>query len=141
MALLNGHEVRHRAAELAPSVTDSNVEPSDTRNAARHIAWAAQASGIPVGTLHNATRDHNPQGISLGRVYDLAAALRRPDETDIRTVVAAIIAKDDKPETDDDEPEPVRDERPRDPSGPPNRNDPKGPPRAEADPAELRRSA
>lgn len=131
MALLNGHEVRHRAAELAPSVTGSNVEPSETRNAAWHIAWAAQAAGIPVGTLHNATRDHNPQGISLGRVYDLAAALRRPDETDIRAVVAAIIAKDENTENDDDEPEPVRDERPRDPSSPPKRDDRKGPPRSD----------
>jgi hypothetical protein len=129
---LNGPEVRHRAAEFAPAGDDS---PADSaRRAQRHLAWLSDQSGIPVGTLHNATRGHNPQTISLPRVYDLAAVLRR-DSEDIRDTVAAIVsAADDKPA---DKPEEKKADRPRDPSGPPPRRNGKdnqrGPQRADTD--------
>lgn len=124
---LNGHEVRHRAAELAPAA----VEPTDgKRNASPHFEWLEKMSGIPVGTLHNATRDNSPQGVSLTRVYDLAKCLRRPGE-ELPAVVSAILAggEEGKPEP---KPEP-KPERQRDPSSPPPRkngkDDQRGPKR------------
>lgn len=133
---LNGQEVRHRAAELAPA--DQSGETA--RNAARHFVWLSQQSGIPVGTIHNATRDTNPQGISLPRVYDLAAPLCRPGE-DIREVVAAIALDDDKPEDDaGTEPE-TENERPRDPSAPPGRKNGKNDRRGPRKSADLRQAS
>lgn len=95
MPVLNGHEVRHRAAELAPSAAGPHVEPGRTREGRSHFVWLSQQSGIPVGTLQNATRDHNPQVVSLPRVYQLAASLSRPGE-DVRDVVAAIVVREDE---------------------------------------------
>jgi hypothetical protein len=141
--LLNGHEVRHRAAELAPR--DPGDKPAEdtepARPAARHFLWLSKQSGVPVGTIHNATRDSNPQGISMGKVYDLAAHLARTGE-DIRDVVAAIVLGEDKPEDDsaDEEPEPAR-ERPRDPSSPPARKNGKDDQRGPRRSAEMRRAS
>ncbi len=100
MPTLNGPEVRHRAAELAPP-GHATAGDGERRRAHRHFAWLSQRSGIPVGTLQNATRDHNPQGITLVRVYDIANALRRDDEK-LRDVVAAITV-DDVPLPDGDD--------------------------------------
>lgn len=94
MPLLNGHEVRHRAAELAPPIADTNAESGGVRSGRWYFLWLSVQSGIPLGTIHNATRDHNPQGISLPRVYALAEHLRRRDE-DIRAVVSAICVSAD----------------------------------------------
>lgn len=131
MPFLNGHEVRLRAAEMASAVAGSSVEPGGTRQADHHIRWLAQETGIPVGTLHNATREH-PQVISLSRVLTIAALLKRKDERVRDTVAAIIVEQDEDPPKKDDEPDPVQD-RPRDPSGPPGRPDRerKGPPRSE----------
>lgn len=127
MAILNGSEVRHRAAELVPA--DFDAKGAGARDAARHLVWLAEQSGLPVGTIHNVTRDHNPQGLSLDRIYQLAAPLRRPDEG-IRDAVAAILATE---QPNQPQPQPEQ-ERPRDPSGPPNRtngdDDHRGPKRS-----------
>lgn len=135
---LNGQEVRHRAAEMAvvgggPASTDLG-----SRNAREHILWLAEQTGIPVGTIHNATRDHSPQTISLLKVYELAAVLRRDDE-DVRDTVEAITAKDDeKPEP---KPDPKKDERPRDPAAPPRRKNGKDNHRGPRRDAELRQAS
>lgn len=133
MSYLNGSEVRQRAAELAAD-TDTDVEPSaGDRYAGHHFRWLAKRTGIPVGTLHNATRDR-PQGISLSLVFKLAVALRRADEK-ISDAVAAIVAEDGPPaEQPADKPaEKPTPERTRDPSSPPPRpdRDRKGPPRTD----------
>jgi hypothetical protein len=135
MAFLNGREVRERAAELAPRGL-SHRSPSDSlRDAAPHITWLADRTGIPVGTLHNATRETSPQPVSQMRVFDLAAQLARAGE-DVRDVAAAITAGDEQPEPTPDPPSipPSTPERERDPSGPkPRKNgksDRRGPPRS-----------
>lgn len=117
--LLNGTEVRHRAAELAPA--DPDLTADGARYAQRHFMWLSEQSGIPVGTLHNATRDHRPQGIVLSRVYD----------------VAAIVRDEDKPDEQKPEPSPPK-ERPRDPSSPPPRKNGKDNQRGPKRTAELR---
>lgn len=129
MPTLNGPEVRLRAAEMASTVADSNVEPG-TRQADDHIRWLSQRTGIPIGTLHNVTRDH-PQGISLSRVFTLAASLRRRGEK-ISDTVAAIVAEQGEDEPEKDPSDPVQD-RPRDPSSPPSRpkRERTGPPRSD----------
>jgi hypothetical protein len=132
MAILNGREVRERAAELAPRGLSHKAPADNPRVAAPHFAWLAERTGIPVGTIHNATRETNPQPVSLTRVFDLATHLSRAGE-DVREVAAAITAGDDqKPEP---KPEPEPKERPRDPSSPPPRRNGKdnrrGPKRAE----------
>lgn len=131
MPILNGHEVRHRAAELY-AADDDAATPDSKRGAQPHVLWLAERSGIPVGTIHNATRDHDPQALSLHRVYELATALRRTGE-EVRDVFAAITSGNSEPtpDKDDELPQP-REERPRDPVGPPPRpdRDRKGPPRS-----------
>jgi hypothetical protein len=131
MAILNGREVRERAAELAPRGL-SHKAPGDTpRDAAPELMWLSERTGIPVGTIHNATRGTNPQPVSLTRVFDLAAHLSRAGE-DVREVAAAITAGDEQPKP---EPKPEPKERPRDPSSPPARRNGKdnrrGPKRAD----------
>lgn len=92
MPTLNGPEVRHRAAELVPAGYTTTAD-GERRNAQRHFVWLAERSGIPVGTIQNATRDNNPQGIALGKVYDIAAVIRREGE-DLRDTVTAITLQD-----------------------------------------------
>lgn len=116
MAILNGSEVRRRAAELAPRGLSYTAPSDGIREAAPHFEWLSDRTGIPVGTIHNATRDQNPQTISLPRVFDLARHLCRSGE-DLQVVVAAITADEPKP---DPKPEP-KPERERDPSSPPPR--------------------
>lgn len=129
MAILNGPEVRRRAAELAPRGLSPKPSSDGIREAAPHFEWLSDRTGIPVGTIHNATRDANPQNISLPRVYDLARHLCRAGE-ELQVVVAAITGGDDqKPKPEEPK------ERPRDPSSPPPRRNGKdnkrGPGRAE----------
>lgn len=129
MPYLNGHEVRRRAAEFASSATETSAEPAGTRYADHHFRWLSQQTGIPVGTLHNATREH-PQVISLSRVFRLASLLRRKDEK-ISETVAAIVAEEEQPPAKEPESAPGR---PRDPHSPPPRrgkDDNKGPRRAD----------
>lgn len=127
MAFLNGHEVRQRAAELAPQ--DATYKTK--RDAQPHFAWLSKRTGIPVGTIHNATRETNPQTISLQRVYALASHLCRDGE-DIRAAADAITAEEEKPKP---RPEPDKPARERDPSSPPARKNGKdnkrGPARAD----------
>jgi hypothetical protein len=91
MSILNGPEVRGRAAELAAA--DAGSLPNGDRGARPHLAWLAERSGIPVGTIQNATRDNSPQVIALNRVVDIARVLRRDGES-LRDVVVAITAGD-----------------------------------------------
>jgi len=138
MPFLNGHEVRHRAAELSSSGGEdaASADLVGARQAKRHILWLAEQSGIPVGTIHNATRDHSPQVISLPKVYELASTLRRDDE-DVRDTVAAIVAKDDEPK---EKPDPKKD-RPRDPAAPPPRRNGKDNRRAPRRAAALKQAS
>jgi len=87
MSILNGREVRRRAFELAP--VDAGSLVGGKREASPHMAWLAATAGIAVGTIQNATRPRNPQGISPNKAKGIARALQRDNET-LRDVLAAI---------------------------------------------------
>ena len=135
MAILNGREVRERAAELAPRGLSHKPIGDTPRDAAPELMWLSERTGIPVGTIHNATRETNPQPVSLTRVFDLASHLSRAGE-DVRDVVAAITAGEDQPKPEP-QPEPQR-ERERDPSSPPPRKNGKDDRRGPRRTAEMR---
>lgn len=101
MPKLNGSRVRHRVA----------AKDWD-------LSTLSEATGIPEGTLKNATREHDPQPVSLRRVYRLIDALDLP----LGELVAA--SSDGVP----DSPPPQPDKGPK---GPPRRDekDTKGPSR------------
>lgn len=61
MPKLNGPRVRHRLAEKDWD-----------------LAMLSRETGIPEGTLKNATRDRDPQPVNLRRVYRVRAALALP---------------------------------------------------------------
>lgn len=118
---------------VMPTLQGSKVR---TRAAARgwDLAQLAAVTGIPHGTLRNATRDRKPQGLSLTRVYGVARALRDGDDP-LDQVVAEITAgKDDDgvPSTPPPPKKPPKKE-------PRRKNDPKGPRRPDGT-AELRAS-
>lgn len=90
MSILNGQEVRRRAFDLAP--VDTNAHLRGTREASPHIAWLAEASAIPVGTIQNVTRRRNPQSISQDKVKVIARVLQRDDETLHQAIAAVTIS-------------------------------------------------
>lgn len=126
---LNGQEVRHRAAELASADPGTKSQPETARDAQRHIVWLSEQVGIPVGTLHNVTREANPQTISITKAFDLAKALRRTHES-VKQVFDAITADDPEEQPAETPAEQPTQPRRRDPSAPPGRSarkDPRGP--------------
>lgn len=111
-----------------PTLHGSKVR---TRAAARGwgLAQLAAETGIPHGTLRNATRDRDPQELSLPRIYDVARALCS-SETHLDQTVSEITAKDDDgvPSTPPPTPKPPKKE-------PRRKDDPKGPARANGEAA------
>jgi lambda repressor-like predicted transcriptional regulator len=107
---------------VMPTIHGSKVR---TRAAARGwgLAQLAAETGIPHGTLRNATRDRHPQELSLPRIYDVARALGGDQPVD-QVVADLMTAKDDDgvPSTPPPQPKPKKKE-------PRRKDDPKGPPR------------
>lgn len=94
--LLDGPEVRRRAARLAPGPSSRRTRTRETqrRPASAHLEWLANRASIPVGTIQNATRSQNPQSVSLPVVYAIAAAVRIDDETIDETFAAIVSAEE-----------------------------------------------
>lgn len=111
-----------------PTIQGSKVR---ARAAARGwgLARLAAETGIPHGTLRNATRDQHPQELSLPRIYDVARALG--DGQPLDDVVADLLAaKDDDGVPSNPPPQP----KPK-PKEPRRKDDPKGPRRARGEAA------
>lgn len=107
MPTVNGPEVRHRAAERGWD-----------------LARLASETGIPHGTLRNATRDREPQELSLPRIYEVSRVLARPGETPRQLVDELMTGRNDGvPSNPPSQPKPPKKE-------PGRKDDPKGPKRA-----------